>query len=158
MADERDPIDEAVGLHAAALAAVEEGRYDAARGLADESLALFLRESGPGHPDLANVLNCLATIHTHQAEYPQAESCARRAVDIMRDVRTEAAGADIDRLYVQSLTALGNALRALGRYADAAPVLDEAVAMAEGLGEDDEDLISALNSLGMLCKYDGRFD
>src|SRR6187551_3086863 len=158
MAEDRDPIDVAVGLHGEALAAIEEGRYDAARVLACESLALFERESGPGHPDLANVLNCLATIHTHRAEYPQAEACARRAVNIMRDVRVQASGADIDRLYVQSLTALGNALRALGRYAYAAPVLEEAVAMAEGLGEDDEDLISALNSLGMLCKYDGRFD
>src|SRR5688572_16166284 len=157
MAD-RDPIDEAVGLHADALAAIEAGRYDAACQLASESLELFLRESGPGHPDLANVLNCLATIYTHQAEYAQAEASARRAVNIMRDVRTQTAGADIDRLYVQSLTALGNALRALGRYPEAAPVLEDAVVMAEALGEDDEDLISALNSLGMLCKYDGRFD
>ena len=70
MAEDRDPIDVAVGLHGEALAAIEEGRYDAARVLACESLALFERESGPGHPDLANVLNCLATIHTHRAEYP----------------------------------------------------------------------------------------
>src|SRR5687767_11797155 len=118
MADHPDPIDEAVRLHAEALAAVDEGRYDAARTLASDALALFERESGPGHPDLANVLNCLSTIHTQDGGYAEAEACARRAVDIMRQVRAHAAGPDIDRLHVQSLTSLGNALRTLGRYAE----------------------------------------
>src|SRR5687768_7155999 len=151
MAEDTDPIDEAVRLHGEALAAIEEGRYGAARTLASDALALFERESGPHHPDLANVLNCLSTIYTYEGEYPHAEACARRAVDIMREVRTQAGGPDIDRLYVQSLAALGNAVRTLGRYGDAAPVLEEAVALAESaLGEDDDDLISALNALGML--------
>src|SRR5688572_21204304 len=104
MAEDPEAIDEAVRLHGEALAAIEEGRHDAAHGCACKALALFERESGPGHPDLANVLNCLATIHAHRAEYEQAETCARRAVEIMRQVRAQGTSPDIDRLYVQSLT------------------------------------------------------
>jgi len=159
MADNGDDIDRAVALHSEAVAALEDGRVEAARSLAQQALDLFERESGPNHPDVANVLNCLATIHTQEADYRQAESCARRAVAVMRDVRTQAGGADIDRLYVQSLTGLGNALRTLGQYAEAAPLLADAAAIAEtALGDTDEDLVAALNASGMLCKYDGRFD
>src|SRR6185295_15677614 len=119
MVEDTESIDKAVRLHGEALAAVEEGRLDSARSLAAEALELFERESGPLHPDVANVLNCLAIVHTHQADYRQAEACGRRSVEIMRDVRTKADGADLDRLYVQSLTGLGNIERTLGRYADA---------------------------------------
>ena len=42
--------------------------------LAAQALELFERESGPLHPDVANVLNCLAIVHTQQADYRKAEA------------------------------------------------------------------------------------
>ena len=153
-----DPIDRAVRLHGEALAALEDERLDAALTAAAGALALFERESGPGHPDVANVLNCLARVHERRTDWREAEACSRRSVAIVRRVREQAAGADLDRLQVQSLTAHGEALRALGRYAEAEERLREALAGGEALGEADEDLVTALNALGVLCKYSGRFD
>src|SRR5829696_7339863 len=108
---EEDLIDKAVRLHSEALAEIDAGRLDCARSLATESLTLFERESGASHPDLANVLNCLAQIAHDRAEYAEAASCSRRALEIMRSVRQQAEGADIDRLYVQTLTRAGDVTR-----------------------------------------------
>jgi tetratricopeptide (TPR) repeat protein len=176
MTDElNDPIDRAVLLHAAALDAFGAAALDRAAAFAGESLALFEQESGPFHPDVANVLNCLARIHEQRADHAAAEAFGRRSVDIMRRVRQrasgevrgaphgqgseKAAGDDIDRLYVQSLTGLGDVLRIRGRYDDAEPWLREAIALGEtALGADDEDVVTAVNSLAVLFKYSGRFD
>ncbi len=167
-----DPVERAVQLHAAALDAFGAGALDRAAALAGESLALFEQESGLFHPDVANVLNCLARIHEQRADHAAAEAFGRRSVDIMRRVRQEIGGevgdaeasekpghADIDRLYVQSLTGLGDILRIRGRYDDAEPWLREAIALGEtSLGTDDEDVVTAVNSLAVLFKYSGRFD
>ena len=69
---------------------VGDGALDRAAALAGESLALFEQESGPFHPDVANVLNCLARVHEQRADYAAAEACGRRSVDVMRRVRGEA--------------------------------------------------------------------
>jgi tetratricopeptide (TPR) repeat protein len=158
-AEQEDPIERAVRLHGDALAALGEGRIHDAAAAATDSLDLFERESGPYHPDVANVLNCLARIHEHRADYAAAEDCGRRSVDVMRRVREESPGADIDRLYVQSLTSLGDATRIRGKYAEAESCLREAISIAEtALGTEDEDCVTALNSLAVVFKYSGRFD
>ena len=145
--------------HGEALAAFDAGHVERAQTLASESLELFERDSGPFHPDVANVLNCLARLHDARAEYHEAEACCRRSVDIMRRVRMQAQGLDIERLYVQSLTRLGDIERTFGRYVEAERCLREAIALAEtSLGVEDEDLVTALNSLGVVFKYSGRFD
>jgi tetratricopeptide (TPR) repeat protein len=152
-------IDRAVELHGDALRALEDVQLQRALDLAGEALEIFERESGPLHPDVANVLNCLARIHEQLADYPAAESASRRAVAIMRDVRMQVSDPDVERLYVHSLIGLGNMTRVLGRYDEAEPILRDAIERAESaLGPDDDDLSSALNSLGMLFKYTGRFD
>jgi tetratricopeptide (TPR) repeat protein len=157
--DVDDPIERGVRLHGQALAALDDGDLDHALALAGEALAIFEAESGPTHPDVANVLNCIARIHVERADYAAAESCCRRASDIMREVRTLASGDDIDRLTVQCLTGLGDIRRMLGQYGDAEAPLQEAIAMGEAaLGKDDEDVVTAVNSLAVLFKYSGRFD
>src|SRR5262245_7781939 len=108
MAENEEAIDRAVQLHGNAMAALGDGRLLDARSLAEEALALFEQESGAFHPDVANVLNCLARVHEQRAEYAAAETCSRRAVAVMRAVRAQASGADIERLFVQSLVGLGN--------------------------------------------------
>jgi tetratricopeptide (TPR) repeat protein len=153
------PIDRAVRLQGDALVALQEGALDRAGHLTVEALALFERDSGPFHPDVANLLNVLARVHEQRAHYTHAEQCARRAVTIMRRVRMDAGGGNLNRLYVQSLIALGDIVRILGRYEEAESYLREATSIAEpSLGDSDEDFLTGLNSLAVLYKYSGRFD
>jgi tetratricopeptide (TPR) repeat protein len=155
------PIDTAIRLHGDALAALEAGELASAAGLAGQSLDLFERESGPTHPDVANVLNCLADVHEQRADYAAAERCSRRSVAIMRGLRDAglASGTDIHRLFAQSLSKHGAIVRILGRYGEAEALLREAVSIATAsLDEDDPDVVGALNGLAVLYKYTGRFD
>ena len=159
MVENSDAIDEAVDLHDTALEALSRHQATEALTFAEHALELFERESGPLHPDVANVLNCMGTAHERLGNYDLAKVCFERAVGIMRDVRTRASGQDIDRLYIQSLIGLGNMERTVARYVEAEPSLREALAVAEtSLGSDDDDVVTALNALGVLCKYWGRFD
>jgi tetratricopeptide (TPR) repeat protein len=152
-------IERAVRLHGDALLALQEGALARAGALALEALDLFERASGLFHPDVANVLTCLAHVHAQRADYDQAEQCGRRAVTIMRRVRMEVEGPDLDRLYVQALTALGDVVRILGRYEEAEAYLREATSIAEAaLGPEDDDCLTGVNSLAVLYKYSGRFD
>jgi tetratricopeptide (TPR) repeat protein len=157
--DVDDPVERAVQRHAEALVALAGGAVERAHALATEALGVFEAESGAFHPDVANVLNCLARVQEQRADYAAAEASARRSVDIMHKVREQADGEDIDRLYLQSLTCLGDVVRIHGRYAEAEPYLREAIAIGEAsLGGEDEDVVTALNSLAVLFKYNGRFD
>ncbi len=62
-------------------------------------------------------------------------------------------------LRVQSLTLRGGQLRDAGRYRVALPLLQEALALAEGaFGPDSLEAAAVLNQLGLLGKSDGRFD
>src|SRR5687768_15207841 len=159
MAEDPSAIDRAVALHGDALAALDDGDLPRAKACAVEALAMFERESGATHPDVANVLNCLARVEGALLNYAEASRHAARSVEVMRAVRQRADGADIERLYVQSLTAHGNVERILGRYDSAERLLREALTAADGaLEEGDEDLVRTLNSLGVLFKYSGRFD
>ena len=90
MADATDRIDEAIRLHGEALEALDEGDLTRARACGAAALTLFEEESGDSHPDVANVLNCLARIDEHAARYDDAERQARRSAEIMRRVRQQA--------------------------------------------------------------------
>ena len=159
MTENPEEVDRAVRLHGEALEALQSIQLDRAKTLALEALTIFEGESGPVHPDVANVLNCLCEIAMQQADYRSAEACGQRSLRIMRDVRVQATGPDIDRLYVQDLSALGNSPRALGDYSGAERYLCEAlVVVEESLGNDDPDVVTVLNALGILYKYSGRFD
>lgn len=64
----------------------------------------------------------------------------------------------IHRIHVQALGAFATALRMQGRYREAAPLLQQAVTLAEEtLGPDDLEVASALNNLAILYKYTGHF-
>lgn len=75
-----DPLDEASQLHDLAVASREQGQYPEAAAYARQALAIFEREVGADHPDVANVLGNLAGIHEDQANYAEAERLYRRAL------------------------------------------------------------------------------
>src|SRR2546425_9429684 len=54
-----DPLEEASQLHDRAVASREQGQYTAAAAFARQALAIFEREVGADHPDVANILGNL---------------------------------------------------------------------------------------------------
>ena len=105
------------------------------------------------------MLNCLADTSMQLSDYRSAMEYGERSAHIMREVRLHTTGEDVDRLYVQSLSTLGNCARARGDYAGADGCLREALAVAEAtLGAEDPEVVTVLNGLGVLCKYAGRFE
>jgi len=155
-----DEIAKACRLHEQALIQRARGRFAEAGPLAERALEIFERECGPDHPDVANVLLCLAGIREETGDLAAAESLGRRAADILEGMeRTDDGGSDVPRLRVQVLGALAGALRNQGRYGEAEPLLRRALALCErDLGADDLQTAALLNDLGMLHKYQGRYD
>lgn len=162
---EPDPtgaIDEAVRLHDRAAECMDAGDLVRAEALARDSLDRLSRRLGTGHPDVANVLSLVAEVRARRGDFAGAEPDFRRAVaaleaDFGEDLEPDTRAA-IDRFLAAALGGLGNVLRILGRYAEAERVLDRALALAESLGPDDEQVATTLNLLGMLHKYQARFD
>jgi len=63
------------------------------------------------------------------------------------------------KLRLKSLVVRGTQLREAGQYEEAEPLLQEAVGVAEDtFGPDSFETANALNELGVLGKYDGRFE
>jgi tetratricopeptide (TPR) repeat protein len=152
-----DEIARACRLYQQALALCTAGRSAEAGPLAERALEIFERESGPDHPDVANLLLCLAGIREESGDLDEAERLGRRAVEILEPVEDD--GPDIPRLRVQVLGALAGVLRNQGRYGEAEPLLRRALALSESrLGPDDLQTAALLNDLGILHKCQGRYD
>jgi tetratricopeptide (TPR) repeat protein len=148
-----DPIDEAVRLHDEAVSARERGSRDEAEVLATQALDILESNAGPDHPDVANVLLCLAGVHEDRAEYSAAEPRYRRAVRILNQAAEETSDRDVQRLRMQAIGGLAGVCRALGRYGEAEPLLKQAIAIAKRtFGDDDAEVAGAMNDLGVLYK------
>src|SRR5215510_14106689 len=82
------------------------------------------------------------------------------AITPARSSRTSAPGGGASpAVRVRSLTLRGTQFRDAGRYREAEPLFDEALALAEAVfGADSFEVAAVLNQIGMLGKYDGRFD
>jgi len=70
-------------LHEQALACRADGRLGEAGPLAERALEILERECGPEHPDVANLLLCLAGIREAAGDLAAAERLARRADGIL---------------------------------------------------------------------------
>ena len=92
-----------------------------------EALALQEEIDGPVHPDVANLLQSLASILDMRGRHDEAEVCARRAVAIMDEVAHLVEGTEAVCVHVQALGQLGTALRQQGRYSDARKELEIAL-------------------------------
>ena len=120
-------------------------------------MALFERHEGRAHPDVAAALLALGGARELGDGWREALGHYRRADTIMRSY-ARLRDPDVRRLRVKAARALCGALRALGRYAEAEPHGRRAVLLAERyFGARDLELAGALNDLGMLRKYQGRY-
>lgn len=154
-----DLVELAVELHDRALAARNNGRYGEALALGTQALELLKTELGPNQPDVANVLNLLGAVHSDRAEYAQAEKRYRQAVGIMSRIPSRPGRSpDVERVRAQSLTGLGNVVRARGRDREAERLLKRALTIAErAFGRDDVEVSSVLNNLAVVYKYSAKF-
>jgi tetratricopeptide (TPR) repeat protein len=153
-----DPVDEAVRLLDEADAERAAGRLARSRAAAERALAIVEAECGGAHPDVANALLMVGGCAEDGGEYGVAEECYRRAAGIMEGFADEPDEV-IQRLRVQAGVAVGQIERVLGHLDAAYTTLTAAVAMAEErLGPEDPETATALNALGIVCKYAGRFE
>jgi tetratricopeptide (TPR) repeat protein len=149
-------LERAVLLDEESIEQFEAGSLTAAEESCRAALVLFEMIDGPVHPDCANLRQRLSSILDAQGRYGEAEECAARAVTIMDEVALLAAAPELDLIQVECLRRWGAALRQLGQYREAEPVLRQALKLAE-LSRDPELVVGALNDLGMWCKYSGNF-
>lgn len=169
--DSETLLDEAARWHEEARLLEASGKLAAAGEKLNRALAVFEKLCGSNHPDVANVLNAKGVLAQRQHDVPQARRCFRRAWQITRshlrksmddDLPTGEQIMEVDnltRIGVQVLVNLGNLERETGNWTLAGRVLKRAVRVAQTqLGRDDLDLCYALNSLGMWCKFTGRFE
>jgi len=153
-----DRIDEAVQLLASADALRKSHRHVHAIDAACRALEILRSECGTDHPDVANALLTMGRIHQDIEAYADAEQAYLQASEIMKAWKDEPDEV-VQRLRIQTDIAVGHIERMLGRLDEAYAILSRVVADAESrLGDCDPDTGSALNALGIACKYAGRFD
>jgi tetratricopeptide (TPR) repeat protein len=152
-----EPGSEAVALHAAALAAADDGRFADVVGPCRRAIELLTAEGEAGQPDLVNVLTLLATAEDELGWHAQAEQDHRRALAVLATLPV--AGGDVPRLLVQALLGLAGSLRWQGRYSAAEELYRQALATAEAAPECGPlDLTQIWNECGILFKFAGRLD
>ena len=147
-------MDEGIALHERASAACSAGQWGEAEQAARLALAIFESGDGVDSPDVANLSNLLSEIAEAQGQYAAAEAHARRAWEIMERLGNRCESPEAEAIRGDTLIRLGTALRAAGRYAEAETWLIRALDHAERTGRE---LPAALNALGVLCKYTGKF-
>ncbi len=150
---------DAVALHDQAVALQAQGRHAEAEVCCRRSLSILQETDGPEHPDVANVMNTLASLCAGQGRPTEAEEHAIRALAMMEKLADVVEGIEAHQILIQSLSLLGDIYRARGSYAEAERFLTRALSEAEsGLGADHPETFGARNNLGVLYKYTGEFD
>lgn len=144
----------AVRSNAAASVSRALGQYEKAQRLAEGAKGLIERAPGETqHPDLAVILNTLATVYTDQAYYAKAEQQYLRALEISEEAwgpqHPYLAGIlnNLARLYLRR-----------GRFEDAEMCSQRALEIAKGaFGDSHPSVADALNTLGKLQIAQERF-
>ncbi len=123
------------------------GDYDAARALADESLAQFRVISETG--GVAYALARLASLSFNHGAYARAAELWAESVKLWRGLG--------DRYWVLTLLQqLSMARRRLGDYAGARALLEESLALSREAG-DSRGIANALNSLGVVTYHQADY-
>ncbi|HKX33539.1 MAG TPA: tetratricopeptide repeat protein [Blastocatellia bacterium] len=76
-------LQKARALSEEARRADQAGKYDEELRLSEQALAIYEQRLTPEHPDLANSLNHLATVHFQRGNYAKAEPLFQRALAIL---------------------------------------------------------------------------
>jgi len=141
-------------LHASMLAVLgtvyrQLGLYTEARPVFERALALRRDGAGTRH-DLAESLTDLGALLVNQAEYDDAETLVREAIDLRRNLNgprsAEVAAVTLD---------LAGILRARGEYENAEPLYREALALHRAAG-DSGAVAGDLNGFGLMLTEAGR--
>jgi predicted ATPase len=145
---DRGARERARGLYVAALLAIPQGDYAAAKQLLQESLALF-RETGDS-TRAARVLGGLAWLSIDQGHYPEAEALLRESVDSARAIGDR-------HLLFTGLCNLACALHGQGQWAAARELYAQALAVAHELGTPWR-IGNTLNEIGRAESDEGHLD
>jgi tetratricopeptide (TPR) repeat protein len=156
----KDPLTLAIAAHERAIALRAETRLREAERECRRALELYERAEGPKSPDVANASFELAQILEARDQAREARVAYARARKILgAPAKGADADPDIARLSIQALTGAAGIDRQLGAYADAERGFRAALAETKRVfGPDDLDVASLLNNLGVLRKYQARFD
>jgi tetratricopeptide (TPR) repeat protein len=106
---------------------------------------------------LARAALAVAGVRGQLGDWGEAETLARRAVAGL-DAGPDGGIADCAVEGVAALGALGEALRAQGRYAEAEASLRDSLVHAESAQDGELLIVQAANGLAVLYKYTARFD
>ncbi|MGH9885997.1 MAG: tetratricopeptide repeat protein, partial [bacterium] len=124
----------------------KQGRYDEARTTVERVLEIKTRIMGATHPELAYPLVEIGMEDMAKGEPAQALSPYRRALEI----RTRALGAE-HMLVQEANIRLAGALAALGRCAEARPLLATARAALEKIDGGEHPFVAAALTVGGIC-------
>jgi CHAT domain-containing protein/Tfp pilus assembly protein PilF len=116
-------------------------------------LPIFQQALGPGHPQVAVVLNTLAVLYLDQGQYAQAEPLFQQTLTIWE----QALGSTHPQV-AMILNNLGTLYHAQGRYAEAESSLQRTLAINEqALGTQHPDVAKNMNNLALLFSEQGRY-
>jgi len=176
MARRADPAARAVALHEEAIAARAEGRYQQGERACREAASILEEIDGPQSADLANALIEHGRLLDRLDRLAEAEAVLKRAVAILTGILEPArrprhdpdglaeddatvVADELRRLLISGQLALAGVVRAAGRLGDAETLARRALARAEAAFPQGDHLVAeALNVLGMIHKFQGRYD
>ena len=122
----------------------------------EKNLEAALKETEKFDPDdsrIAENLDALVGVYSHQGKYAQAEPLAIRLVD----VREKTLGRE-HPIIASLLETLGQIDHQEGRYAEAEPLFKRSLTIREtALGPDHQDLAETLNDLAQLYERESKY-
>ncbi len=134
-----------------AVALVNQGKYAAAKPLAEEAVSLAEKALGPDHPATAACLNTLASVLESMGDLKGARPLYERALGIFE----KASGPDHPNT-AMCLSNLANVLQGMGDLKGARPLYERALAINEkALGPDHPDTALSLNNLASVLQATG---
>jgi CHAT domain-containing protein/Tfp pilus assembly protein PilF len=129
------------------------GKYDEARPLIEQAVAIREKVLGPEHPEVAAAVANLSNLYRVKGDFAQAESTQRRAMAIWE----KTLGPD-HPLVGGAFNNLAILDHLRGDYAKAGPLYQRALAVREkSLGSDHLDVAGTLNNLASLYSQRGDF-
>ncbi len=134
--------------------AKDRGDYDEAAARYAAALELRRKVCGSDHPAVAETLNDLAHLHYVRGQYAEAERAFRAALDIRLRLYPDRQNTHV----AATLASLGSVLNKLGRYAEAGPLLAEALQIRERVcGTQHADTLVSRNEWGLHLLETGQY-